>query len=783
MDKKRIRHLGLATVLSIAMLGTTVPVTVLAATPTGTAAESGEVQAPSSKEEAEAAKNEAQKRLDASEKAYKDAQAKKDAAEKAQKGKQQEYDRLQTELKSAETKADNAFRDAVTEKEKALKQADEKLQTAKSELTKAQTNLDRAKSNCDKAKTDYRESQDAIKTAKQNLEQAKKEKSDAEASVKNAQTEMTAAQAKYDKDLQDAREKLEAAQTAYDNVGIDFLNSVISNDSYKIANWKKLLANSSDANIKNAYDETTFNEAFSVKNLLELADLLDTCNNYRKTDNNFTEANNRVAMKLSPELVVTATASAMVSRNQIDHVLYQTSDSLISKNNFPGARHRAENLSWGYVDPFDGWYTEEKKGYDNKEEGVTGHYTNITEDYGSAPMTGIGISYGSTKYRVTHCQRFTNSAVGKTYTAQEWRNAVNNFASGAKVKLDQAKALKDKIEAKDSSVVKYYTDAETALQNTKADLATKEKAVTDGEKAVTDKTNASQNLKHQMDAANKSVTDAENAVSEKKVLQQKAQDAKDVAQKEYDQAKAIDRENPETYRNEFPELVQAVQAVTDKKSDVSQAKDALDTSVKETEAAESNLQDVRKTYEEDKAAFEEAKKTYDDFVKKESPLEIRKVVLSKTLLTYNGKVQKPSVKVYDENGTRITEGFKVSYPSGCKNLGSYKVTVTGTENYKGTVTASYVIRPAKCKTPSVKAGKKKMTVKWKKLGGGSQTYQIYVLKKGTKKAKYYTSTKTSKTIKKLAKKKTYSVKIRSFKKISGKTYYGTWSGTKKVKVK
>lgn len=594
---------------------------------------------------------------------------------------------------------------------------------------------------------------------------------------------MTAAQAKYDKDLQDAREKLEAAQTAYGNVGINFLNSVISNDSYKIANWKKLLANSSDDKVKNAYDETTFNEAFSVENLLRVATLLDTCNNYRKTDDNFTEANNRVAMKLSPELVVSATTSAMVSRNQMAHVLFRTDDAEIDKINFPNATNWSENIAWGYSDPYDGWYVKEKKIYDNKEEGVTGHYTSIMGDFGTAPMTGIGISYGSTDYRVAYCQRFANRAVGKTYTAQEWRNAVNSFASDAKSKLDQAKATKEKIESKDSSAVKYYTDAETALQNAKSDLAEKEKAVTAGEKAVTDKTNASQNLKNQMDAANKSVTDAETAVSEKKALQQKAQGAKDAAQKEYDRAKAIDRENPETYRDAFPDLVQAVQAVTDKKSDLSQAKAALDTSVKETEAAESNLQDVRKTYEEDKAAFEEAKKTYDDFVKKESPLEIRKVVLSKTLLTYNGKVQKPSVKVYDENGTRITKGFKVSYPSGCKNLGSYKVTVTGTDNYKGTVTASYVIRPAKCKTPSVKAGKKKMTVKWKKLGGGSQTYQIYVLKKGTKKAKYYTSTKTSKTIKKLAKKKTYSVKIRSYKKISGKTYYGTWSGTKKVKVK
>lgn len=419
MDKKRIQHMGLAAVLSIAMLGTTVPVTVLAATPTGTAAESGEVQAPSSKEEAEAAKNEAQKRLDASEKAYKDAQAKKDAAEKAQKGKQQEYDRLQTELKSAETKADNAFRDAVTEKEKALKQADEKLQTAKSELTKAQTNLDRAKSNCDKATTDYRESQDAIETAKQNLEQAKKEKTDAEASVKNAQTEMAAAQTKYEQDLQDAKEKLKAAQTAYGNVGIDFLNSVISNDSYKIANWKKLLANSSDDKVKNAYDETTFNEAFSVENLLRVATLLDTCNNYRKTDNNFTEANNRVAMKLSPEMVVSATASAMVSRNQGDHVLFNTGDNEINRINFPNATNWSENLARGYQDPFDGWYTEEKEIYDNNKKDGTGHYTNITEDYGAAPMTGIGISYGSEEYRVSYCQRFANRAVGKTYTSQE----------------------------------------------------------------------------------------------------------------------------------------------------------------------------------------------------------------------------------------------------------------------------------------------------------------------------------------------------------------------------
>lgn len=170
--------------------------------------------------------------------------------------------------------------------------------------------------------------------------------------------------------------------------------------------------------------------------------------------------------------------------------------------------------------------------------------------------------------------------------------------------------------------------------------------------------------------------------------------------------------------------------------------------------------------------------------KPETKTQIADVYLSASKYTYNGKVHTPRVEVYGEDDDEVpTDQYKVTYSSGRKNLGSYTVTVTGINDYEGTIKKTYVITPAKMKTPSVKAGKKKLTVKWKKLGGGSQTYQIYVLKKGTKKAKYYTSTGSSKTIKKLSKKKYYYTKIRSYKKINGKTYYGSWSGTKKVKVK
>ena len=115
---------------------------------------------------------------------------------------------------------------------------------------------------------------------------------------------------------------------------------------------------------------------------------------------------------------------------------------------------------------------------------------------------------------------------------------------------------------------------------------------------------------------------------------------------------------------------------------------------------------------------------------------VNKIVLSASKYTYNGKTHTPSVKVYNQKGKMLSaDQYTVTYSSGRKNLGSYTVDVYGKGDVTGTASAKYVITPAKMKTPSVKAGKKKLTVKWKKLGGGSQTYQIYVLKKGTKKAK------------------------------------------------
>ncbi len=170
------------------------------------------------------------------------------------------------------------------------------------------------------------------------------------------------------------------------------------------------------------------------------------------------------------------------------------------------------------------------------------------------------------------------------------------------------------------------------------------------------------------------------------------------------------------------------------------------------------------------------------------------IKLNKTKYTYNGKVRKPSVTVKDSKGKilKIGTDYTVTYAKGRKNTGRYTVTINFKGNYSGTVKKTFDIVPKKVNIRKVTPKKKSFTVTWKKQGKQISGYQIkYSTSKKftnkTTKTKILSSKKTSFTKNKLKAKKTYYVKLRTYKtiKVNGKKVklYSAWSSAKKVTTK
>lgn len=151
---------------------------------------------------------------------------------------------------------------------------------------------------------------------------------------------------------------------------------------------------------------------------------------------------------------------------------------------------------------------------------------------------------------------------------------------------------------------------------------------------------------------------------------------------------------------------------------------------------------------------------------------------------YNGK--NITRKVIVRSGNKIlTEerDYKITY-SNNKNCGIVTMKIEGIGNYQGTITKTFKIAPKKASLKKVKSGKKTATLYIRKNGGGVTGYQIrYSYKKNFKSSKYKVSKKTTYKIKGLKRKKQVYVKIRAYKQVGKAKIYGSWSNSKKVKIK
>ena len=162
--------------------------------------------------------------------------------------------------------------------------------------------------------------------------------------------------------------------------------------------------------------------------------------------------------------------------------------------------------------------------------------------------------------------------------------------------------------------------------------------------------------------------------------------------------------------------------------------------------------------------------------------------MSKTSFVFSGKVQKPFVTVKGADGKTITvENYTVTYSRGCKNIGQYIVKITFKGNYNRTVSKTYTITPKGTSISKLTASSKGFTAKWKKQDTQTTGYQIQYSTNNkfvnAKTVAVSKNTTVSRKITKLKGKKKYYVRIRTYRIVSGKKYYSSWSGMKTITTK
>lgn len=133
---------------------------------------------------------------------------------------------------------------------------------------------------------------------------------------------------------------------------------------------------------------------------------------------------------------------------------------------------------------------------------------------------------------------------------------------------------------------------------------------------------------------------------------------------------------------------------------------------------------------------------------------------SNTLVYTDGSVKAGTMYTY------TVRAYKGSALSAYNKNGSRIVRLTAPVQYK----------------PSSKASGK-LTVRWKKAAGASG-YQIqYAASRSMRGSRTVSANALTRTLSGLKKGSTYYVRIRAYKKVSGKTYYGAWSSVKNAKVR
>lgn len=145
---------------------------------------------------------------------------------------------------------------------------------------------------------------------------------------------------------------------------------------------------------------------------------------------------------------------------------------------------------------------------------------------------------------------------------------------------------------------------------------------------------------------------------------------------------------------------------------------------------------------------------------------------------FTGKEIKPAVSVtIGKRALKSGRDYTVSY-SDNKKPGKATITIKGQGNVTGTRTKTFTIKPKEVSKLTAKSGTKKVTLTWSGSTGGDgyEIYRTNVYNGTYKKVKTITDASTKKwTNSNLGNNREYFYKVRAYRKVDGKYYYGAYT--------
>lgn len=401
--------------------------------------------------------------------------------------------------------------DALTNAQNELNQANAELIDAQNAAANAQTALDHATKELSAAQSaqvtaqsNYNQSVNDFESASVALETATKKQSDAQKAYDEADTNAKKNQSVID-DLNTKKAKCEAdvsaAQTALTN----------AENAYKLNKSEKEIAQE-NLNTFIHDNQTTIDQInkgtqgffeYVSKDLGEL-----TAKAFDKNDSYYGKIAQYVQLGQEGDATTLENMEAVIpwlkKNNELraKHGLQALNVSLwemaLAQANsdwaqthieHSGVRDSGENLSWGYADPFIGWYDEEKAIYDTydaslkklsayelskkypKEYSAVGHYLNIIHPN----YTSFGMGHSSKgKYGFNDSQDFLFSQLDSRdviMTVDEFEAKVNEYKTKIDAVNKEYKAKQDAVKnASDNKDYSAVEKAQKALNNANAKL-------------------------------------------------------------------------------------------------------------------------------------------------------------------------------------------------------------------------------------------------------------------------------------------------------------------------